>query len=129
MEPCRIDSGLIDCLYREAKAERWHVPQHAFAEALEASAGRAFAGKEPTARELQRYLSSLHLDDLAIACACALGDESAWEHFVREQRPSLYRAADALDPAGGARDLADSLYADLYGLDDRAGKRQSLFRY
>ena len=33
-----------------------------------------------------------------------------------EYRPILYRAADALDPSGGARDLADSLYADLYGL-------------
>src|SRR5262249_16332382 len=41
----------------------------------------------------------------------------------------LYRAADALEPRGGARDLADSLYADLYGLRDRDGERQSLFRY
>ena len=46
-----------------------------------------------------------------------------------EHRPRLYRAADALDPAGGARDLADSLYADLYGFPDRQGKRKSLFRY
>jgi RNA polymerase sigma factor (sigma-70 family) len=30
-------------------------------------------------------------------------------------RPALYRAADALDSTGGARDLADSLYADLFG--------------
>ena len=48
---------------------------------------------------------------------------------MREQRPLLYRAADAIDPFGGARELADSLYADLYGLEDRGGKRQSLFRY
>ena len=45
------------------------------------------------------------------------------------QRPLLYRAADALDPGGGARDLADSLYADLFGIGDHAGERQSLFRY
>jgi RNA polymerase sigma-70 factor (ECF subfamily) len=48
---------------------------------------------------------------------------------MREQRPALYRAADAIDPGGRARDLADSLYADLYGLDVRDGRRQSLFRY
>jgi RNA polymerase sigma factor (sigma-70 family) len=48
---------------------------------------------------------------------------------VREQRPLLYRAADMIDPSGGARELADSLYADLYGLEDRGGKRQSLFHY
>jgi RNA polymerase sigma-70 factor (ECF subfamily) len=45
------------------------------------------------------------------------------------QRPLLYRAADALDPGGGARDLADSLYADLFGIGEHAGERQSLFRY
>lgn len=33
-----------------------------------------------------------------------------------------------LDPAGGARDLADSLYAELFGVGD-AGDRRSLFRY
>ena len=64
-----------------------------------------------------------------LACACASGDEPAWEHFVREHRPVLYRAADAIDPAGRARELADSLYADLYGIRERDGERQSLFRY
>jgi len=46
-----------------------------------------------------------------------------------EYRPALYRAADALDPSGGARDLADSLYADLYGLSQGDSERRSLFRY
>jgi RNA polymerase sigma factor (sigma-70 family) len=57
-----------------------------------------------------------YADDLELARQCAAGDERAWERFVLEYRPILYRAADALDPSGGARDLADSLYADLYGL-------------
>jgi RNA polymerase sigma factor (sigma-70 family) len=67
--------------------------------------------------------------DLELARRCAAGDEQAWERFVREYRPLLYRAADALDPSGGARDLADSLYADLYGLAEPGAERQSLFRY
>jgi RNA polymerase sigma-70 factor (ECF subfamily) len=124
-----IDEALVERLHRQAHGERWRVPPERFARALEASAGRAFAGRTPDARELERYLSSLHLEDLALACACAGGDEPAWEHFVLVQRPLLYRAADSLDPGGGARDLADSLYADLFGLGDRAGERQSLFRY
>ncbi len=41
----------------------------------------------------------------------------------------LYRAADALDSTGRAREIADALYADLYGLKERDGERQSLFRY
>jgi len=50
-------------------------------------------------------------------------------HGLREHRPLLYRAADAVDPTGGARELADSLYAELFGLKERDGERQSLFRY
>jgi RNA polymerase sigma-70 factor (ECF subfamily) len=124
-----IDERLVERLHRQAHGERWRVPPERFGRALEASAGRVFAGRTPDARELERYLTSLHLEDLALACACARGDEPAWEHFVLVQRPLLYRAADSLDPGGGARDLADSLYADLFGLGDHAGERQSLFRY
>jgi RNA polymerase sigma-70 factor (ECF subfamily) len=68
-------------------------------------------------------------DDLELARQCAAGDERAWDRFVLEYRPVLYRAADALAPGGGARDLADALYADLYGMQEREGERRSLFRY
>ena len=72
--------------------------------------------------------SPSHPDDLALAAACADGDEAAWDRFVREYRQVLYRSATAIDPAGG-RELADSIYAELYGLKERDGHRQSLFRY
>jgi RNA polymerase sigma factor (sigma-70 family) len=67
--------------------------------------------------------------DLELARQCAAGEEPAWERFVLEYRPLLYRAADALDASGGARDLADSLYADLYGMPEGGAERRSLFRY
>jgi RNA polymerase sigma-70 factor, ECF subfamily len=70
-----------------------------------------------------------HSADLELARLCADGDEHAWERFVREYRPLLYRAADGLDRTQGAREIADSLYADLYGITNSAGDRQSLFRY
>ncbi len=69
-----------------------------------------------------------HSGDLELAQRCAAGEEDAWERFVREFRPILYRSADALDPGGGAREIADALYAELYGLTERGGERQSLFR-
>jgi RNA polymerase sigma-70 factor, ECF subfamily len=116
-----IDADLVDRLYKQAKGERWFTSKDRFRQALDASAERAFAGRTPEVREVERYLTSLHLEDLALACACAAGEERAWEHFVREHRPLLYRAADAIDPGGGARDLADSLYGDLF--------ERSLFRY
>jgi RNA polymerase sigma-70 factor, ECF subfamily len=129
MTAVRIDGDLVDRLYRRAKADRWALPASVFADALAASADRALGGDAADPRRLERYLSALHLEDLALACACAAGHGAAWDHFVLEQRPLLYRSADALVPGGGARDLADSLYADLYGLDDRDGERRSLFRY
>jgi RNA polymerase sigma factor (sigma-70 family) len=116
-------------LYAQAHAERWRVSPDRFGEALEASAQRAVASRDRNPRELERSLSALHLEDLALACACASGDAEAWDHFMLVHRPILYRAADALEPGGGARDLADSLYGELFGLRERAGERQSLFRY
>ncbi len=44
-------------------------------------------------------------------------------------RPHLYRAADAIDQTGRARDLADSLFADLFGIQERGGAHHSLFEY
>jgi RNA polymerase sigma-70 factor (ECF subfamily) len=120
-----IDRRLLEHLHRQGRGERWRVSTERFAAALEPSIGRAGAD----AKDVKRVLSALHLEDLALACACADGDEQAWDHFVLEYRPHLYRAADALDPTGGARELADSLYAELFGLRERAGARQSLFRY
>ena len=47
-----------------------------------------------------------------------------------EYRPVLYRAADALDRTAARAKIADSLYAELYGIRiDAAAERQSLFRY
>ncbi len=95
-------------------AGRWSLPAGAFADALRASADKAFAGRSPAERELERYLERLHLADLALACACIHGVDAAWEQLMRDQRPGLYRAADAIDATGGARDLADALWADLF---------------
>ncbi len=129
MRSPRIDEGLATRLYRRAGAERWGVARDVFAGALATSASRVFADRDPTSRELAGLLESLHLKDLALAVACAAGHDAAWEHFVREYRSVLYRSADAIDRSGGARELADSLYADLYGLSERDGERRSLFRY
>jgi RNA polymerase sigma-70 factor (ECF subfamily) len=124
-----MDEARVARLHGEANAGRWELPAAVFAEALARSAAKAFAGRTPAPAELDRYLAALHLADLALASACALGHEGAWDHFVAEFRPALYRAADAMEAGGGAREVADALYAELYGLKERDGTRQSLFRY
>jgi RNA polymerase sigma factor (sigma-70 family) len=124
-----LDAAMVQRLHRRAKAERWNLPVESFAGFLALSAARAFSEATPEAHRLERYFESLHLEDLALACACADGVESAWDHFVGSYRPVLYRAADALDASGGAREAADSLYAELFGLGARDGERHSHFRY
>lgn len=126
MHAPRIEARVAEKLHRQARAERWDVTVAAFTQTLEASLERA---PDDSKRKPESFLRALHLEDLALATACAAGHDAAWEHFIREYRPALYRAADALAPRGGARDVADGLYAELYGLTERDGERRSLFRY
>ena len=123
-------------LYIEAKCARWGLSQEAFAEGLQRSAAKRFGGAQPDPAELEAYLKSLHLEDLALACACIKGLEEAWEFFVTHFRQDLRHAASAMLRGSGraddarAEELADSLYAELYGVRSSAdGRRKSLFEY
>jgi RNA polymerase sigma-70 factor, ECF subfamily len=80
----------------------------------------------PTAQKQIAFLVSLKVEDLVLARACAAGNEKAWESFLADYRELLYRAAYAIakqDALG--RELADSLYAELFGTTTRDGVRQS----
>lgn len=112
-----------------ADASRWGVSANAFDAALRRSVTSRFRDLRPPAAEVSAYLDALHAPDLALACACAQGDAGAWEHFVGEFRPILLRLAGRNAPPDAARDVADSIYADLYGLEERDGVRRSLFDY
>ena len=125
----QLDATTAERLHRAARAEQWAVSRDTLARAIERGVRHALGDAAPEPSQLERHLASLRLDELALACACAAGHEAAWEHFVREYRPVLYRAASAIDPSGGARDLADALYAELFGLTERDGVRRSHFEY
>lgn len=76
------------------------------------------------------YFASLNLDDLCLAVACAKGDEKAWEDFYREYRGYLTNIARTMtQDAGAAEQLADSTFAELYGLRESAGARVSKFSF
>ncbi|HMK28124.1 MAG TPA: sigma-70 family RNA polymerase sigma factor [Terriglobales bacterium] len=77
-------------------------------------------------KDAQELLTSLRVEDLALARACAGGREAAWEHFLTRFREKLYDSARAIThEESQARELADSIYADLYGLTTREGERPS----
>lgn len=124
----RADDPVVARLYERAGAARWGVPLETFAAALDRSARHALGGEAPDRAATARYLESLHLEDLALACACRDGCPAAWDHFMTEVRPELYRAARAIAGDAG-RELADALAADLYGTDTAGGERRSLFDY
>ncbi len=125
---------LVERLLAKTAAARWGVTRTRFAQALHRSVEHRFREARPTEAEVAAYLESLHVEDLALACACSDASEPAWEYFVERYRQDLYRAARAITGHGGAddaraRDLADSLYAELYGLEQRGARRRSLFDY
>lgn len=127
---------LVRALHVQANCANWGLSESDFAEALRRSAEKRFGSCGCSARNLQDYLQSLHLEDLALACACSVGIEAAWEFFVAHFRSDLRRAAAAMLRASGrpddarAEELADSLYAELYGIRaGQGGKRKSLFEY
>ena len=129
MSPLSAPPELVARLFERSGAARWGLERDQFEASIAASVSHNFRERPPSADDVQRYLNGLHLEDLALAAACAAGHEAAWDHFIKEHRPLLYRAADAIDPSGGARELADALYGDLFGLQERAGVRHSLFHY
>jgi RNA polymerase sigma-70 factor, ECF subfamily len=70
------------------------------------------------------FYKTLRVEELALARACAAGNERAWEAFLTRFREKLYDMALHIAKEGSAaRDLADSVYADLYGMSTRDGER------
>ena len=129
-------AALVETCWRKADPPvEWNLSRDEFQAALERSAAYRFGAAQPLKEHLIRaYLETLNLRDLALARACSAGNNAAWDFFMAQFRPELYRAARAIvGNAGGGesagRDLADSLCADLYGLREREGQRQSLFDY
>jgi RNA polymerase sigma factor (sigma-70 family) len=127
---------LIDCLHADANCWRWGLSRNRFAEALRRSTEKRYGGRRAGVGQVEVYLKSLHLKDLALAVACAEGVEAAWEFFVAQFRQDLRAAARAILRTSGAGDdaraeeLADSLYAELYGVSPTGSvRRKSLFEY
>jgi RNA polymerase sigma factor (sigma-70 family) len=136
MPTARLLAGhqpLIDHLYAEAAHYPWSLSRERFESALERSAAKRFASQAVSPDQIAEYLGALHLQDLTLAAACAEGRPDAWEYFVATYRTYLRSAAAAIlrCPANSptACDLADSLFADLYGLTDAKRGDRSLFRY
>lgn len=84
------------------------------------------SGDVPDLSQKAAFFRGLHLVDLALAQACALGRDSAWQTFLTRHRSFLVHAAISITGSATlGHDLADSLYAELYGLRRAEGERRS----
>jgi RNA polymerase sigma-70 factor (ECF subfamily) len=126
-----LGSGLSEAIgqrYEESGAESYGIPLGEFRHIVAAVVVR-YAADASEAEQMQLVVS-LHVPELALARACSAGNDAAWETFLARFRSSMYAAANRItrnDATG--RELADGLYAELYGLPDRNGRRVSKLDY
>jgi RNA polymerase sigma-70 factor, ECF subfamily len=119
-------AAVLARLCRCASAARWNISDESICDA----AYRAACAAGVDGSVIDSFIDALHADDLCLAIACQAGNPQAWERFIEGFRPALYAAARAIagDDARG-RELADSLWAEMYGLEVRDGRRRSILSY
>ena len=70
--------------------------------------------------EIRTFIDQLQADDLCLIVACERGDERAWTELVERFTPTVRSAArSASSNEDAAEDLAQSIWAELYGLRTR----------
>lgn len=74
-----------------------------------------------TGKEISDFIDGIQADDLCLIIACERNDEKAWSELVERFTPTVRSAArSASSNEDAAEDLAQSIWAELYGL--RTGK-------
>jgi RNA polymerase sigma-70 factor (ECF subfamily) len=83
------------------------------------------------AGEIRKFIDEIQADDLCLIVACERGDETAWNDLVERFSTTVRSAArSATSNEDAAEDLAQSIWAELYGLRTRKdGKPSSKLAY
>jgi len=120
-----VVNELLGEIYARSGGDKVGLTRESFAAILcEIGAKQAAAAASET--EIRAFFLSLRVDELALARACAAGHNPAWEIFLTRFREKLYQSALRIAREdSAARELADTLYADLYGMSTREGQRVS----
>jgi RNA polymerase sigma-70 factor, ECF subfamily len=120
-----VVNELLADLCLKSGCEKIGLTRESFAEIL-CEVGSKHSTPAASEGEIRTFLLSLRADELALARACAAGSNSAWEIFLTRYREKLYLSALRIAREdSAARELADTLYADLYGTNTRDGQRIS----
>ncbi|HYY93211.1 MAG TPA: sigma-70 family RNA polymerase sigma factor [Pyrinomonadaceae bacterium] len=79
---------------------------------------------EAADKEVNAFIDSLHADELLLVVACERGDESAWNELMEQYRSTVLSAARGSSAGEAeAEELAESVWAELYGLRAREDGR------
>lgn len=71
-------------------------------------------------KDVATFIDEMQADDLCLIIACERGDEKAWNDLVERFSTTVRSAArSATSNEDAAEDLAQSIWAELYGLRDR----------
>jgi RNA polymerase sigma-70 factor (ECF subfamily) len=120
-----VVNELLADLCAQSACEKIGLMRDSFG-AILCEVGSKHATATSSESEIRAFLLSLRVDELALARACAAGNNTAWEIFLTRYREKLYLSALRIAREdSAARDLADTLYADLYGTHTREGERVS----
>jgi RNA polymerase sigma-70 factor (ECF subfamily) len=132
MEITKVPSGVdpvMDELYARSGADGFGISREQFAALMEEVAVKALPGAALPPAKIE-FCKTLRLEELLLARACAAGNDHAWEVFLLRYRAKLYEIARQItreDSTG--RELADGVYADLFGTKMREGNRVSRLTY
>ena len=87
-------------------------------------------GTAASRAQIGAFWKALHLEDLVLAHACALGRDTAWQQFIARFRKPLTQAAISITGSvSQGQELADSLYAELFGVTERGEQCRSPLAY
>src|SRR2546423_2826794 len=79
---------------------------------------------DAAARAVNEFVDGLRADDLCLVVACERGDDAAWHDLMEQYRATVLSAARAHSASeDAAEELAQSVWAELYGLRARADGR------
>ncbi|HJQ32888.1 MAG TPA: sigma-70 family RNA polymerase sigma factor [Pyrinomonadaceae bacterium] len=79
---------------------------------------------DASAAEVNNFIDALHAEELVLVLACERGDERAWDDMVSQFRATVLSAARGASAGEAeAEELADSVWAELYGLREKSDGR------
>jgi RNA polymerase sigma-70 factor, ECF subfamily len=126
--PAEANALSLRILFEKSGGERYGLTLQAFGVVLEQVAVKYVP--QATQQQKLEFWRDLKLEELALARACAAGHDAAWQAFLTRFREKLYDIARGITKEdSSARDLADSLYADLYGTSEKDGRRVSRLNF